>query len=101
MMESFDNIAETIFDKATKYFENSFEAIDYGYSGNCFSMLITETKSNTDDCEKVIELVKKNVQENYSDIFDLSIERLKCVDEFPDDIADIEITLNWGKVFNK
>ena len=100
-MDSFENIAESIFDEATKNFENSFEAIDYGSTQNCFSMLITETKSNGVVCEKIIDLIKNNVLENFSEIFDVSVERQKCSDEFPDDIADIEIFLKWEKVINK
>lgn len=101
-MESMENIAESIFDKAGEIFKKSFEEIDYTSSGNYFSMLITENKSNATECENIIKYIRDNVQQNYSGIFDVSVERRECIeDEFPDDIADIEIFLNWEKIYNK
>ena len=99
-MESFENIAESIFNAATQQYEKLFEAIDYEPGIDYFGMMVTETKSNANACENIINYVKASVSESYADIFDVSVERKECSDkEFPDDIANIEIYLSWKKVY--
>lgn len=98
-----DNIAESIFDKATAMFSEIFDEAELGsdiYSDH-LQLSVTETKSNTNECQQLIACVKQIVNESYSDIFDVSVERHECNDdEFPDDIANIIINLSWEKVYN-
>jgi hypothetical protein len=60
----------------------------------------TETKLNASECQQLIANVKQIVNESYSDIFDVSIEKQEYNDdEFPDDVANIIIKLKWEKIY--
>jgi hypothetical protein len=96
-----DNIAESIFNEATLKFVETFDEADLITSSyDMLGLSFTETKSNASECQQLIENVKRIVNESYSDIFDVSIEREVCDDdEFPDDVANITINLNWAKIY--
>jgi uncharacterized coiled-coil DUF342 family protein len=95
-----DDIAESIFDKATLEFSETFDEADLLIdSDDMLGLSFTETKSNASECQQLIANVKQIVNELYSDIFDVSIEKQECNDdEFPDDVANITINLKWDKI---
>jgi hypothetical protein len=95
----FDDVAESIFDKATSMFSKIFDEADLAVDSDNMGLSVTETKSNANECQQLIAYVKQIVNESYSDIFDVNIERQECNDdEFPDDVANIIINLSWGKI---
>ena len=97
----FDDVAESIFDKVTSKFSETFDEADLTTDSNdMLGFSFTETKSNASKCQQLIADVKHIVNESFSDIFDVSIERQECNDdEFPDDVANIIINLKWEKIY--
>ena len=94
-----DDVAESIFDKATSMFSKTFDEADLAIDSDNMGLSVTETKSNANECQHLIAYVRQIVNESYSDIFDVNIERQECNDdEFPDDVANIIINLSWGKI---
>jgi hypothetical protein len=96
-----DGIAESIFDKASSKFSDIFDEADLAFGEDAileFSFI--ETKTNANECQQLLKNVKQIVNESYSELFDVSIERQELNDsEFPDDVADITINLNWEKIY--
>jgi hypothetical protein len=94
-----DDVAESIFDKATSIFSETFDEAEFAIDSDNMGLSVTETKSNENECQQLIAYIKQIVNDSYSDIFDVSIERHECNDdEFPDDVANIIINLSWGKI---
>ena len=94
-----DDVAESILDKATSMFSETFDEADIAIDFDNVGLSVTETKSNANEYQQLIAYVKQIVNESYSDIFDVIIERQECNDyEFPDDVANTIINLNWGKI---
>ncbi|GHV10166.1 hypothetical protein FACS189485_23150 [Spirochaetia bacterium] len=96
-----DDVAESIFYKATSKFSETFDEANLTTDSNdTLGLSFTEAKSNASECQQLIANVKQIVNEAYSDIFDISIERQECNDdEFPDDVANIIINLKWEKIY--
>ena len=98
-------IVETVFDEAQKQFKETVKTIE-GYGVNIIGRTIVETKSNSVDCHKMINLVKEMVKQKYSDVFVVTYERRDLEEdelledekeEFGDIIAFLEIGLSWAE----
>jgi hypothetical protein len=98
---SLDNITESIFNKAILEFSETFNEADLTIGSDNMGLSFTEKKSNVSECQQLIVNVKQIVNESYSYIFDVNVEREEWDDddEFPDDVANIIINLNWGKIY--